>query len=177
MPLDDDATVQLSLADLGGAAPGAVPDATAEAPARAAGRRGAERRTHGLVLLAAAYAPDSGRPICPRCWSAPALRAGRGRDRDAPRGWSTTATEGSVELDGRAVALTATIYRCSNAACPTALELLAPITGGYVPSLVAEHRLTGADAAAYAAGRTRRDGVWVAADGSPRTAGAQRELF
>ncbi len=143
---------------------------------RSGSTRAQEKRTGGLRLLPAAYAPDKGRPVCPRCWSTPQVKRYTRGIRGAPRGWSASAVGEFEEVDGRQVGAVESIYRCSNTDCDTAIALRMLVTGGYVPRLVAEHTVSGADAVRFRAGRHRRDGVWLASDGKPRTARAQTEL-
>lgn len=135
------------------------------------------RRTRGLTLLPAAYSPDSGRPLCPICWSTPEVQRFDHGLRAQPRGWGTAAANQTEIVGGTEVAIIETIYRCSNPACATAVSLRMLVTGGYVPSLVEARRLAGEEGARFRAGFLRRDGTWVARDGLPRTAGLQRELF
>ncbi len=139
----------------------------------------AQRRAGGLLLVPVAYTPDRARPICPACWSAPDIKGTRGAraGRASPRGWGVSCAAAPATVDGRPIPVAATIYRCANPACETALELHALMTGGYLPALLAAHRLGGAEADRYRAGRTTAAGLWTAADGSPRTARAQQELF
>lgn len=135
------------------------------------------RRTRGLALVPAAYSPDTGRPLCPNCWSTPEVESFHRGLRAQPRGWGTSAANETEIVGGASVAVIETIYRCANHACPTAVSLRMLVTGGYVPRLVDARRLAGNDAARFRAGVIRRDGIWVARDGAPRTAGEQRELF
>ncbi len=177
---------QLSL--LGVPAAADVPaahDAPGNAPGNAPGgapgqpRTPGARRAGGLVLVPVAYTPDTGRPICPVCWSGPDIRATRGArsGRASPRGWGVSCAAEPAIVDGRPVPVVATIYRCANPACETALELHALMTGGYVPEDLGARRLTGPDAARYRAGRTTPPAVWLGPDGAPRTARAQHDLF
>lgn len=94
-----------------------------------------------------------------------------------PRGWAVSQTAEPAIVDGLAVPVTMSIYRCANPQCGTAIELGVLVTAGYVPALVARHQLAGDDAARFHAGRHTGGGVWVDAAGEPRTAPVQRELF
>ena len=132
-----------------------------------------------LTRRPAAYSPHPARPICPACWSRPDLRWGRGElvGPAAPRGWGVAQGAEPALVDGVAVPVTVSIYRCANPACATALELAVLATAGYVPDLVARHQLAGGDAERFAAGGHTRAGTWLDAAGEPRTAPVQRELF
>lgn len=125
-----------------------------------------------------AYAPDTQRPICPRCWSRPDLHWGKGRTAGerGMRGWGVSRSD-PVEVDGVVRPVAVAVHRCSNRHCQTALVVGTLLDGGYVPSHIAEGRLSGADSRAYLAGRHGADGVWHDASGEPRTAPVQRELF
>jgi hypothetical protein len=94
-----------------------------------------------------------------------------------PRGWAVAQTAEPAIVDGAAVPVTLSVYRCANPACGTAVELALLATAGYVPELVRRHQVAGADAERFRAGRHTAAGVWVDAAGDPRTAPAQRELF
>src|SRR5690606_38147848 len=131
----------------------------------------------GLTLLPAVYAPDSGHPLCPNCWSAPEVQSFDRGLRAQPRGWGTAAADETETVGGIQVAVIETIYRCANHECRTAVSLRMLVTGGYVPSLVGARRLSGQEATRFRARVLRRDGTWVARDGIPKTAGEQRELF
>lgn len=121
----------------------------------------------------AAFAPTTPpTPRCPLCWSAPFL----GQTRKVRRGWRVQA--GAVEeTPGETVAVASSVYPCSNADCDTAIVVRMALTGGYLPSDVEEGLLTGEEAAAFARGRTARDGVWRDRAGDPKTAPVQRDLF
>jgi hypothetical protein len=80
-------------------------------------------------------------------------------------------------VDGVAVPVTVSIYRCANPQCATAIELALLATADYVPDLVRQHQLAGEDASRFAAGRYTPAGVWLDVAGEPRTAPEQRELF
>ena len=137
-------------------------------------------RTSGkLTRRPAAYTPGTPRPICPRCWSQPDLKWGRGSvvGTAMPRGWAVSRGGEPAVVDGQPVPVTVSIYRCANPACTTAIELGVLATAGYVPDLVRQHQLAEADAERFARGRHTRSGVWVDAAGDPRTAPLQRELF
>jgi hypothetical protein len=86
------------------------------------------------------------------------------------------ATEAET-ADGGTVAVTSSVYPCSNPACNTAIVVRLSLTGGYLPSDVASGRLHGDDAAAFIRGRTSQDGIWKNRAGDPRTAPVQRDLF
>ena len=131
-----------------------------------------------LHRLTAAYAPDSARPICPRCWSCLDLDWGKGRDAASRemRGWGLTRGE-HERAGGGTVTVTTAVHRCANRACPTAVEVSLLLGGGYVPELVAAHRLRDVDAARFLAGAHARDGVWRSRRGDPLTAPPQRDLF
>jgi len=120
-----------------------------------------------------AFAPtDPPTPRCPVCWSAPFL----GQTRKVRRGWRVQA--GEVEAEpGTTVAVASTVYPCSNQDCYTAIVVRMALTGGYLPADVDAGQLFGDEAAAYARGRTARDGVWRDRSGDPRTAPVQRDLF
>ena len=124
----------------------------------------------------AAHAPAGDQPICPHCWSRLDVDWGKGRavNERPMRGWGVSRTE---PPDGDVGALMTAVHRCANRDCPTAVEVTMRLGGGYVPTLVAERTLAGADAARFAAGRHGRDGVWRDARGEPRTAPPQRDLF
>jgi len=92
------------------------------------------------------------------------------------RGWGVSTSE-PVEVDGVVRQVTVGVHRCANQHCQTALVVGTLLEGGYVPSLVAEHTLTGANAETYLTGRHDRRGVWRDASGEARTAPVQRELF
>lgn len=92
------------------------------------------------------------------------------------RGWGVTTGE-PVELDGAMVPVTVAVHRCANGECDSAIVVTALLGGGYVPTVVAEHRLQGSEASVYRAGRHDRRGVWMGASGEPRTAPQQRDLF
>ena len=133
-----------------------------------------------LTRRPAAYTPGVARPICPSCWSRPDLKWGRDGGlvgAAPPRGWSVTQAPAPAVVDGVAVPVTVSIYRCANPACATALELPVLATAGYVPDLVRHHQLAGRNAERFGAGRHTRTGVWVDAAGEPRTAPTQRELL
>jgi hypothetical protein len=140
-------------------------------------RPSADRRK--LTRRAAAYTPDVARPICPACWSRPDLKWGRGGvvGSAMPRGWGVTHAAEPALVDGVAVPVTVSIYRCANPQCNTAIELALLATAGYVPDLVRQHQLAADDAARFQGGSHTRVGVWVDASGEPRTAPVQRELF
>jgi hypothetical protein len=78
---------------------------------------------------------------------------------------------------GDTVSVTSSVYSCSNRACSTAIVVRLSLTSGYLDTDLDAGRLTGDDAAAYARGRTTRDGVWQNRAGVPRTTPAQHELF
>ena len=126
----------------------------------------------------AAYAPDTARPICPRCWSRLDLDWGKGRDVASRemRGWGLARAEHRA-ADGSMVTVTTAVHRCANLACPTAIEISLLLAGGYVPELVNAHRLRDADAARFLAGSHTRAGIWQSRRGDPRTAPPQRDLF
>jgi len=139
--------------------------------------RDAVRRTGGLVLVDAVYAPDSGAPVCSRCWSSPQVQRYTRGARGAPRGWGAASTSAFETVGGVKVTVIRTIYRCSNAECDTAIALHMLVTGGYVPSLVEERRLADDAAARFRRGKLRRDGVWVSREGFPKTAREQMEML
>ncbi len=130
-----------------------------------------------LVRRPAAYAPDTGRPICPACWSGLDLDWGKGRGAGGRemRGWGVSRT-GRIEEAGEAL-VTTVVHRCANPDCLTAVEVTTLLAGGYVPALVERRRLAGAGAERHARGRTGRDGVWRDVAGEPRTTPRQRDLF
>lgn len=135
--------------------------------------------TRKLTRRPAAYTPGAPRPICPMCWSRPDLKWGRDAmtGGGAPRGWAVARAADPAMVDGVAVPVTVSIYRCANPGCATAVELALLATAGYLPDLVRQHQLAGADAARFAAGVHTPAGVWLDASGDPRTAPPQRELF
>ena len=134
------------------------------------------RRTLAAYTLDASGAPSA---VCPRCWSRLDLDWGKGRgfNEREQRGWSVSRRVDDEAAAAAGEPLVAAIYRCANRDCATAVELHMRVLGGYVPVLVERHRLRDADAARFADGGHRADGVWVRAGGDARTAPPQRELF
>jgi hypothetical protein len=126
----------------------------------------------------AAFTADSGRPICPHCWSQLDLDWGKGRGAGERqmRGWRVGRAAALESEPGAGTALIV-VHRCANRDCPTAVEVTMRLGGGYVPANVEAHRLVGADAERFAAGRCGRDGVWRGPSGVPRTTPEQRDLF
>ena len=121
----------------------------------------------------AAFAPTTPpTPRCPVCWSAPYL----GPARKVRRGWRVQAGEAEAAA-GTTVAVASSVYPCSNPACHTAIVVRMALTGGYLPSDVNDGLLREDDSAAFARGRTGRDGIWRDRAGDPRTAPVQRDLF
>lgn len=122
----------------------------------------------------AAFTPGTqSTPRCPVCWSAPCL----GATRKVRRGWRVQADEVEQPSAGSTISVASAVYPCSNPACETAIVVRMALTGGYLPSDVADGVLRDGDAEAFTRGRTTRDGIWRDRAGDPRTAPVQRDLF
>jgi hypothetical protein len=105
--------------------------------------------------VACAYAPDSGKTICPHCFSIPSLAKRVEHELAGHRGW----TRNPSGIPG----VSNLKYPCGNPACPT--EVIVSFLDGYVGAeAVAPFRkkqtLRGPDAKRFATGTIGKDGIW-----------------